>query len=340
MDKNPIKILVIEDNIGDLILLTESLEEEFVNLDLLHASTARDAKEKLQIEQGIDIILLDLSLPDESGELLAQNILDQAQKIPVIVLTGYTDKNFAIKSIGLGTSDYLVKDELNSATLYKSIIYSRERKRATNQLRESEKRYKELFHLSPQPMWVYNVETLEFLDVNDAAILHYGYSMEEFMSMTILDIRPSEDQENFQESLKDTVKNNGALGSKTFRHKKKNGDLIQVEITSNKILFQDREARIVLASDITERVAYISAIQTQNEKLKDIAWIQSHVVRAPLSRLMGLVNAIQMDDSINEDTSALLDYIKNSAEELDEIVRKINKKTELIEPEDFNEDKK
>ncbi len=339
MDKTPLKVLVIEDNRGDLLLLTEYLEEEFVNLEIIEAHTAKEAAQKLETETGIDVILLDLSLPDAHGEDLVRNILNQAERIPVVVLTGYTDKSFAIKSIGLGTSDYLVKDELNTASLYKSIIYSRERSKATNQLKESEKRYRELFHLSPMSMWVFDLETLAFLDVNDAAITHYGYTMEEFLGMTIRCIRPAEDIPLLEKAIAAIRLNNQNLLPGIFMHKKKNGEIIQVEIQSNPIIFNGKRAEIILARDITERLAYTSAIETQNNRLKEIAWIQSHVVRAPLSRLLGLVDAIQMDENPDKELTELLGYIKNSAEELDEIVRKINKKTELIDPIEFNGNK-
>jgi PAS domain S-box-containing protein len=116
----------------------------------------------------------------------------------------------------------------------------------------SEARYRELFEANPHPMWVYDLETLQFLAVNDAAILHYGYTHEQFYSMTIKDIRPPADVERLLENISQV--NNGADEAGIWSHIKKNGDVIQVEITSHVIDFGGRRAEIVLANDVTERL--------------------------------------------------------------------------------------
>lgn len=126
-----------------------------------------------------------------------------------------------------------------------------ERQRAEEQLRESEERYKLLFESNPHPMWVYDLETLQFLMVNDAAIKHYGYSREEFLRMTILDIRPPEDHQRVLENVAAVTEGIDEAGS--WRHKKKDGRLIDVEITSHTLDFDGRKAEVVLAHDITER---------------------------------------------------------------------------------------
>lgn len=329
MNEDEKRILIIEDNMGDFLLISEYLEEQFNSLKIEHVSTCKQTLTK--DPELFDVILLDLSLPDKSGEDLVNEILKFAENIPVIVLTGYADKNFAIKSIGLGTADYLLKDELNPDILQKSIAYSIERKKVFNQLEDSEKRYRELFHLSPLPMYVFDKSTYRFLDVNKAAISHYGYTKTEFLAMTVFDIRP----ENEIERAKQIILSEEKPGIKTlglFKHIKKNGELIDVEISYNEIDFEDRNALLVLANDVTLKFQYIEAIEKQNSKLKEIAWIQSHVVRAPLARLMGLVNLIKMteDDDPEIDKSELLQHILNSTEELDNIIRDITNKTEQI----------
>jgi len=251
-------------------------------------------------------------------------------EIPLIILTGYADISFSVKSLSLGISDYLIKDELNANALYKSIIYSIERKKTLLQLETSERRYSDLFHLSPQPMWVYDIETLRFLDVNIAAEKHYGYSLQEFLGMTIKDIRPEEDIPEMLERIEFLNKTKGTHSLGHFRHKKKNSEVICVEILSNTIPFQNTTGRIILANDITERFAYVEAIEKQNEKLKEIAWIQSHVVRAPLARMMSLIDILKTYDIANAENEKFLDYILESAEELDVIIKDISNKSEAI----------
>jgi PAS domain S-box-containing protein len=108
-----------------------------------------------------------------------------------------------------------------------------------------------MFQHNPLPMWVYDAETLRFLSVNQTAQLHYGYSEAEFLAMTIREIRPPEDLARLEEDLAAPAA--GKEFSGPWRHRKKNGDIIEVEISSDAIHFPGRPARLVLASDITLR---------------------------------------------------------------------------------------
>jgi two-component system, cell cycle sensor histidine kinase and response regulator CckA len=126
-----------------------------------------------------------------------------------------------------------------------------ERQRTEEALRQSEERYRTLFESNPQPMWVYDTNTLAFLAVNEAAVRHYGYSPEEFLAMTLADIRPKEDMGRLQESLNDL--NADVSGPTVWRHLKKDGSVIDVEIIGHGIIFDGYIARLALATDITER---------------------------------------------------------------------------------------
>lgn len=338
-DEKSYHILIIEDNLGDNILIEEYLTENILNPKLIRADTFQSAKVLLENRSNtFDIIFLDLSLPDLSGEPLIVGVLNLAVDTPVVALTGFSDLDFSIKSLGLGISDYLLKDELTPIILYKSVIYAIQRRKFTDQIQKSEKRYSDLFQLSPLPMWVYDLETLHFLNINKAAISHYGYSDEEFLAMTILDIRPQEDAEYVLNLISDTRQGHKVSQKSVSRHKKKNGELIFVEVTFNLLIFNGRDAVMVLVNDITERAKYVETIEKQNQTFREIAWIQSHVVRAPLARLLGLVNLLESEiPNVKVESLELIQHIKNSAFELDEIVRDISKKSEQIEPLDKNE---
>jgi DNA-binding NarL/FixJ family response regulator len=191
-EKGNYNILIVEDNPGDFVLVEEFLLEQMEVPILAHAKNFQQAKRILSKDDNLfDIVLLDLSLPDKTGIPLIQEIVELSLSTPVIILTGYNDASFGIKALSLGVSDYILKDELTAASLFKSIIYSSERKNVVLALEESEKQYNELFHLSPQPMYVFELESLKFLDVNDAFIRHYGYTREEFFQMDLREIRPS-----------------------------------------------------------------------------------------------------------------------------------------------------
>ncbi len=138
------------------------------------------------------------------------------------------------------------------------------RKKSEEKLLDSEKKYRQLFISNPQPMWIYDLETLSYLEVNNAAIQHYGYSREEFMKMTILDIRPDEEKEKIRES----VRNQGSMDkSGDWTHIKKNGEQILVEITSYGVEVNGRKARHVLINDITERRKAEKALKEKMDEL-------------------------------------------------------------------------
>ncbi|MEO7766520.1 MAG: PAS domain S-box protein [Ferruginibacter sp.] len=253
-DSKPYRILVIEDNPGDFVLVEDFLTDKIISPLIVQAQNFEKAFSILSASHhSFDVILLDLSLPDKSGQELVTEMLEIAASCPIIILTGYTDIDFSIRSISQGILDYLLKDELNATTLYKSILYAIERKKIISELKASEKRYHDLFRLSPQPMWVFNLETFRFMQVNKAAIQHYGYTEEEFLNMTIMDIRPSEEIEKTKRAIARQKENPDGVYQGAFRHLKRAGEIIDVEIYSSPLIINEEICKSVIAIDVTEK---------------------------------------------------------------------------------------
>src|SRR6266849_1539933 len=143
-----------------------------------------------------------------------------------------------------------------------------ERKRVEEALRQSERRYHLLFDSNPQPVWVYDVKSLAILDVNHSAVRNYGYSREEFLSLTIKDIRPPEDVPALLESAAKASPDTENAG--IWKHRKKDGTLIDVEITSHPLIYGGGDARLVVATDITTRKRAEEALQTSEEKFRSV----------------------------------------------------------------------
>ncbi|HSD62847.1 MAG TPA: PAS domain S-box protein [Ignavibacteriaceae bacterium] len=141
-------------------------------------------------------------------------------------------------------------------------------KMAQQALKESEERYRILFERNPLPMFVYDEETYEFLAINEAAISHYGYTKDEFLHMNIKDIRPGDDVPALMELF--SKHRSGMMKSGIWRHKLKNGCIINVDITSYNIIFNGRPARIVLANDVTAKLKAEKALEESEKKYRGI----------------------------------------------------------------------
>jgi two-component system, OmpR family, phosphate regulon sensor histidine kinase PhoR len=131
-------------------------------------------------------------------------------------------------------------------------------RRRDDRLRESEARYRLLFKANPHPMWVYDLETLRFLAVNDAAIRRYGFSRDEFLGMTV----PEVSVDDLPEGESDVTR----IG----KHRRRDGSMIDVEITSHGLSFDRRPAEMVIASDVTERVRAEEGLKTQFAEITTI----------------------------------------------------------------------
>jgi PAS domain S-box-containing protein len=126
-----------------------------------------------------------------------------------------------------------------------------ERARDQKALEESEKRYRALFDVHPQPMWVVDASTFAFLAVNNAAMRLYGYSKEEFLALTADQIRPEEDVDDLRRAFADWSNN---YSQRLWRHRKKSGEVIPVKVTSFNLDFAGRRARLGVIEDLTERL--------------------------------------------------------------------------------------
>jgi PAS domain S-box-containing protein len=132
----------------------------------------------------------------------------------------------------------------------------------TTAFQKSEAQYLDLFSNNPMPMFIMNLETYKFLDVNELALEQYGYSREEFLSLTALDIRPEEDHNRFMQLDVNYLPNRQTYNKGIWRHVKKDGTIILVEIIAHEILFEGIKARLVLTKDVTKE-------QTMQELLKE-----------------------------------------------------------------------
>lgn len=212
----------------------------------------------------------------------------------------------------------------------------------------SERQYRALFEANPNPMWIYHRETLAFMAVNDAAIAQYGYSREDFLNLSIRNIRPTEDLPQLEEIV--SKNSTGFHLAGNWRHTRKSGEIFPVAIVSHDIVFNSQPGKLTMATDITPIVQNEEQLRKafQQEKalreqlsaqfeqrlkayniLKEIAWINSHELRRPVASILGLIGLLK-DINDEKERGNCLAMLEASSEELDQVIRDINQKIGLL----------
>lgn len=269
-------ILLIEDNAGDRLLIEDYLEDNLSRLNLINKESFQDALSTLEDPTfQLDVILLDLSLPDKTGEELLISIINRAKNTPIIVLTGYTNFEFGLHSLSLGISDYLLKDEITASSLYKSIIYSIERKRIISQLRESENRNANLFRLSPEPMLVFCLETHTIKQANDAALKGFDLVEETLHDVSIFDLISKEEQGLLKTEINRFIHDEIISTTRRYNFQLGNNELLLVDTYSSVIELAGKKYGLMIAIDVTDKVLFDnkltkSIIQAQEEERIEI----------------------------------------------------------------------
>jgi len=231
-------------------------------------------------------------------------IWQHAPDMQIVICTAYSDYSWSEMLAKLGRSDRLVilkkpfdtievvqlasalTEKWRLARQSRSMMEDLERRvaertgelvQAGERLQASEAQYRLLFDSNPNPMWVYDLETLRFVTVNAAAVEHYGYSEPQFLAMTIRDIRPAEDAARLEKNV-DELRVQGKSFA-LWRHRKQDDAIIDVEISSDRIIFDGRPARLVLAHDVTERKQAELRIKRLNRLYAVLSQINTLIVR-------------------------------------------------------------
>ena len=219
-----------------------------------------------------------------------------------------------------------------------------ERKQAEALLRESEERHRKLFDNNPHPTWVFDRETLRFLAVNAAAVRKYGYSRDEFLAMTLKDIRPPEDVPALLETVRALGDGNESSGA--WRHRLKDGTVIDTENTSYALTFLGRPARVVVAVDVTQRkrdeaekrkimdslAATNQELGLRNREVERATQMKSkflasmsHELRTPLNAIVGFSDLLAggTPGALNVKQKRFVDHIKQGSTHLLQLINDI-----------------
>jgi len=217
------------------------------------------------------------------------------------------------------------------------------RKKIEEELRESEQKYKLLFESNPLPMFMFSRKSFSIIDVNESATRHYGYSREEFQKMTMVDLRPEEDKKEFLDKVITPAPTSTNLG--IWRHVKKDGAIITVEIIGYDINYEDKPVRLVLANDVTEKFAAEEKLkQSYNEVRRLTNHLQNireeertHIAREIHDELGQQLTVLKMDASwlnkkLSSSDEATKEKLKGLFEVLDSTVKTVRRISSELRP--------
>ncbi|WP_167883519.1 PAS domain S-box protein [Leptospira ognonensis] len=271
-------ILYVEDEALIAMLTKRQLQQE--GYEVIHVFSGEEAIETMQKGPAIDLILMDIDLgTGMDGTVAAEQILADSD-IPLLFLSSHTEKEVVEKTESITNYGYVVK--ASSFTVLDASIKmafklfaakadiqsqrmeieaSYEEMQATNTmlienqllLGQSEEKYRNLYEANVLPISIFEPNSLKYLSVNQAFADKYGYSREEFLQMTILEIRPDNPEEISRVRASVSQKKQGVASIGIFTHQKRNGETMQVEIIKSDVIFDGKQAIMVVVNDVSER---------------------------------------------------------------------------------------
>jgi len=174
------------------------------------------------------------------------------------------------RKLTTGAQDCIFKDNFSPAVLIKSIHYGIERSKTTARLKESEEQYKHLFYNNPVPVCAYSSESYKLLMANKALLQHYGYDEDEILELTFDELKPVFQETNNRVSESAHNGNNESIHNVELQHRKKNGEIIDVEIRSHPVVIKNQPAYLTVIYDVTERNKAKQHLQESEEMFRTI----------------------------------------------------------------------
>lgn len=264
-----IRVLVVEDNPGDYFLVEEYLRssgEDFHSVQASHLTAAV----RILDEEKIDVILLDLSLPDSKGLDTLKSIAAADENIPVIVLTGYADRKYGIESLKFGAQDYLVKDEINASLLNKSILYSIERNRVRKEITKQDRLFRVITENSNDARVLINQQgDIQFATYSVKKLT--GFEVAEYIGKNERDLVHPDDVAIVFTHIQQAIKNENAFVVFEVRVKHKDGYYIWVKKSIVNLLHDELvQALVCTFWDVTKEKEAEDILRTSEERYRNL----------------------------------------------------------------------
>jgi PAS domain S-box-containing protein len=269
MTSEPIKVLLVEDNPGDVRLIREMLKEAKTALAVLEDTPSLTAAVERLAKGGIDAVLLDLGLPDSQGMSTFEKLHNQFPRTPIVVLTGLTDEVLGLQAVREGAQDYLIKGKVDSLWLRRAILYAVERVQGKEALERSEEQYRLLFEKNLAGVYRTALDR-RITDCNEAFVKVFGYaSREEILAHPVQDLYfdPRE-----PEAIVARIRAERTLSNLEMRLKRKDGSAVWVLVNENLIEGEAGRQPFILGTiiDITPRKEAEEALRQSESHLRAI----------------------------------------------------------------------
>lgn len=265
------RVLLLDDDHDDLELTQEVFARIRGAVDLVVDSmdNVDDALAALNSAH-YDIALVDYQLRGHTALDVLEIASEQHPQLPIIILTGRANPEVDQRCLELGAADFLVKERLDPVVLERSIRYAIERQQLITVLRQREREYHSLFAGNPIAMLTYDADELRILQVNQAACAQYGYSEAEFEGMSMLELREPDQVEAFLEFARTHRHEQGPISAGVWRHRRKDGSALDVEILRSDVERNGRSVRITVAQDVSARVQAERDLRSSESTLRQV----------------------------------------------------------------------
>ena len=311
MDK--IEVLLIESSESDALIIAEYLLESKTNeYEITHLINLEEAHCFLK-ESSVDIIIVNLYLPDSFGIHTFNNLIKKYPNTPFLILTDMKDHHIGINSVKKGAQDYLIKDEINANTLSRSINYAIERKTTEKELRKSEEKYRELFERSKDAIYMSTVDG-SFIDINTAGLSLFGYEKDDMTNLKVRDLYVNKTD---RDHLKEVLAIQGEVSDYNVELVKKDQVTVLKCLLSTMVI-TDEDQKIIgyqgIIKDISDKKktekALIQSLRDLDQANKELLHLNATLEEKVNERTNDLVKEKELGETQHKEILESIQYAK------------------------------